>query len=78
MQNPPEFEDKEIARRRVGQSECTWVRRSATNDEVFHNIDGVLETIRLKLIALRPRFEELAIERGATPLPNPPPQVGRE
>jgi len=26
-----------------------------TNDEVFHNIDGVLETIRLKLRELRPR-----------------------
>jgi very-short-patch-repair endonuclease len=28
-----------------------------TNDEVFHNLDGVLETIRLKLIELRPRIE---------------------
>ncbi len=26
-----------------------------TNDEVFHNVDGVLETIRLKLRELRPR-----------------------
>jgi very-short-patch-repair endonuclease len=26
-----------------------------TNDEVFHNIDGILETIRLKLRELRPR-----------------------
>jgi very-short-patch-repair endonuclease len=26
-----------------------------TNDEVFHNIEGVLETIRLKLNELRPR-----------------------
>ena len=26
-----------------------------TNDEVFHNVDGVVETIRLKLIELRPR-----------------------
>ena len=25
-----------------------------TNDEVFHNLDGVLETIRLKLMELRP------------------------
>ena len=49
-----------------------------TNEEVFHNSDGVLETIRLKLIALRPRFEEDAAERSATPLPNPPPQGGRE
>jgi len=26
-----------------------------TNDEVFHNLEGVVETIRLKLIELRPR-----------------------
>jgi very-short-patch-repair endonuclease len=49
-----------------------------TNDDVFRNIDGVLETIRLKLIALRPRIAEEAIEDGATPLPDPPPQWGRE
>ena len=49
-----------------------------TNDEIFHNIDGVLETIRLKLIELRPRLEGDAFEGGATPLPNPPPQGGRE
>jgi len=29
-----------------------------TNDEVFHNLDGVLETIRLKLMELRPRIED--------------------
>ncbi len=27
------------------------------NADVFHNLDGVLETIRLKLIELRPRIE---------------------
>ena len=27
-----------------------------TNAEVFHNLDGALETIRLKLIELRPRI----------------------
>ena len=26
-----------------------------TNDDVFHNLEGVLETIRLKLIELRPQ-----------------------
>ncbi|MFZ0204886.1 MAG: hypothetical protein WAL59_01955 [Roseiarcus sp.] len=26
-----------------------------TNDEVFHNLDGVVETIRLRLNELRPR-----------------------
>ena len=31
-----------------------------TNDEVFHNLDGVLETVRLKLIELRPRIEDSA------------------
>ena len=28
-----------------------------TNDEVFRNLDGVLETVRLKLAQLRPRIE---------------------
>ncbi|RBP05128.1 very-short-patch-repair endonuclease [Roseiarcus fermentans] len=28
-----------------------------TNDEVFRNLDGVLETIRLKLAELRPRID---------------------
>ena len=49
-----------------------------TNDDIFHNIDGALETIRLKLIELRPRVQDDAFEGGATPLPNPPPQGGRE
>ena len=31
-----------------------------TNDEVFHNLDGVLETVRLKLIELRPRIDASA------------------
>jgi very-short-patch-repair endonuclease len=26
-----------------------------TNDDVFHNLDGVLETITMRLIVLRPR-----------------------
>jgi very-short-patch-repair endonuclease len=34
-----------------------------TNDEVFRNLDGVVETIRLKLIELRPRVA------GAIPFP---------
>ena len=32
-----------------------------TNDDVFHNLDGVLETIYLRLIALRPRKDDSAI-----------------
>jgi very-short-patch-repair endonuclease len=31
-----------------------------TNDDVFSNLDGVLETIRMKLMELRPRVEESA------------------
>jgi Protein of unknown function (DUF559) len=49
-----------------------------TNDEIFRNIDGVLETIRLKLNELRPRLQDDVFEAGATPLPNSPPQGGRE
>ena len=49
-----------------------------TNDEVFRNLDGVLETIRLKVAELRPRIEGQTFEGGATPLPCPPPQGGRE
>jgi very-short-patch-repair endonuclease len=32
-----------------------------TNDDVFHNLDGVLETIDMRLIALRPRRDDSAI-----------------
>jgi very-short-patch-repair endonuclease len=32
-----------------------------TNDDVFHNLDGVLETIYLRLIGLRPRRDDSAI-----------------
>ena len=49
-----------------------------TNDEVYHNLDGVLETVRLKLVALRPPVEAETFDGGATPLPHPPPQAGRE
>jgi very-short-patch-repair endonuclease len=31
-----------------------------TNDEVFHNLDGVLEMVYLKLTELRPRIEDSA------------------
>ena len=31
-----------------------------TNDDVFHSLDGVLETIYLRLIALRPRRDDSA------------------
>jgi very-short-patch-repair endonuclease len=32
-----------------------------TNDDVFHNLDGVLETIHMQLIALRPRSDDSTI-----------------
>ncbi len=32
-----------------------------TNDDVYRNLDGVLETIRLRLMELRPRVDESAI-----------------
>jgi very-short-patch-repair endonuclease len=32
-----------------------------TNDDVYRNLDGVLETIRMKLIQLRPRGEDSAV-----------------
>ena len=31
-----------------------------TNDDVFHNLDGVLETIYMRLIVLRPRRDDSA------------------
>jgi very-short-patch-repair endonuclease len=49
-----------------------------TNDEVYHNLNGVLETVRLKLIALRPPVEAETFDGGATPLAHSPPQGGRE
>jgi very-short-patch-repair endonuclease len=47
-----------------------------TNDEVFRNLDGVLETIRALLMTLRPRIDDSRAEFGATPHPGPPPQGG--
>jgi len=32
-----------------------------TNDDVFRNLGGVLETIRLRLAELRPRIDDSAI-----------------
>ena len=53
--------DEEIARdtRRTAAlvAEGFAILRFA-NDDVFRNLDGVLETIRLKLLELRPRIEE--------------------
>jgi len=41
-----------------------------TNDEVFHNIDHVLETTRLKLNELRPRVTAVWPQKGAK-IPSP-------
>ena len=32
-----------------------------TNDDVFRNLEGVLETIRVRLAELRPRIDDKAI-----------------
>jgi very-short-patch-repair endonuclease len=32
-----------------------------TNDDVFRNLEGVLETIRIRLAELRPRVDDKAI-----------------
>ena len=71
---------EELARDRKRSAKLTamgFALLRFTNDEDFCNLDGVLETIRLKLVHLRPRFDAPG-EGGATPLPNPPPQGGRE
>src|SRR5271165_6156844 len=47
-----------------------------TNYEVFRNLDGVLETIRARLMTLRPRIDDSKAEFGPTPHPGPPPQGG--
>ena len=48
-----------------------------TNDEVVQNIEGVLETIRLRLVELRPRLQDEIFEVSATPHPGLPPQGGK-
>jgi very-short-patch-repair endonuclease len=51
--------DEELARdaaRTAVLAAQGFALRRFTNDEVFHNLEGVLETIRLKLVELRPRI----------------------
>ncbi len=53
--------DQELARdaaRTAALAAQGFVILRFTNDDVFHNLGGVLETIRLKLIGLRPRIED--------------------
>ena len=53
--------DEELARdaaRTAALAAQGFVILRFTNDEVFHNLDGVLETVRLKLMELRPRIED--------------------
>jgi very-short-patch-repair endonuclease len=55
--------DEELARdaaRTVALAAQGFALLRFTNDEVFHNLDGVVETIRLKLIELRPRIDDSA------------------
>jgi very-short-patch-repair endonuclease len=68
---------REAARSAVLAAEGYAVLRF-TNDEVFRNLDGVLDTIRARLMTLRPRIDDSRPEFGATPHPGPPPQGGRE
>jgi hypothetical protein len=41
-------------------------------DEVLHNLEGVPETIRLKLVELRPRIDDSIAELGAIPILSSP------
>ncbi len=53
--------DQELARdaaRTAALAAQGFVILRFTNDDVFHNLGGVLETIRLKLIGLRPSIED--------------------
>lgn len=49
------------AGRSVALAELGFVVLRFPNDDVYRNLDGVLETIRMKLIQLRPRGEDSAI-----------------
>jgi very-short-patch-repair endonuclease len=56
--------DKEVARdtaRSVALAAQGYDILRFTNDDVFHNLDGVLETIYARLITLRPRKDDSAI-----------------
>ncbi len=56
--------DVEIARdaaRSSALAEQGYAILRFTNDEVFRNLDGVLDTIHARLLELRPRREQLPI-----------------
>ena len=60
--------DDELARdtaRRAALAAQGFAVLRFTNDDVFRNLDGVLETIRLKLTELRPRIGDSASETSA-------------
>jgi len=52
--------DEELAREaaRMAASRRASPFSASPNDEVFHNLHGVLETVRQKLIELRPRIDD--------------------
>jgi very-short-patch-repair endonuclease len=55
--------DQEIARdaaRSAALAAQGFVILRFTNDDVYRNLRGVLETVRLKLMELRPRIEDSA------------------
>jgi very-short-patch-repair endonuclease len=56
--------DEEIARdaiRSAALSAQGYDILRFTNEDVFHNLDGVLETIRMRLVELRPRLDDTTI-----------------
>ena len=59
-----ELEIRRDAARTAAFAAHGFVTMRFTNDDVYRNLDGALETIRLRLIALSPRFDGL---------PDPPP-----
>jgi very-short-patch-repair endonuclease len=56
--------DEEIARNAIRSAALSaqgYDILRFTNEDVFHNLDGVLETIRMRLVELRPRLDDTTI-----------------
>ena len=64
--------DKEIARDRTRSASFAaqgFDILRLTNEDVYSNLDGVLETIRVRLTRLRPRIDESTIPVRRDPPP---------
>jgi very-short-patch-repair endonuclease len=62
--------EEEIARdlfRTTALTAQGFVVLRVTNDDVFHNLDGVAETVAMKLAELRPRIDDARLEMFARP-----------